>query len=330
MNQRIIVNKPGGLDALTFVEEQEPVPSGSQVKVRIQAAGVAFGDVMLRRGVGRPASRYPVTPGYDFAGVVEALGPGVSSFRVGDPVAGLPFTGGYQQFICLPEAEVFPVPQGLSPDDVVSVMLNYTTALGMLTRAARLKAGDTALIHGAAGGVGTAMLQLARLHGVKMYGTVSSGKMDLVRQLGGLPINYTQTDFVRELRTLEPGGVTAVFDGVGGAQLSRSYRVLAWNGTLVFFGASSAMSGGHPLVGLAGTLGRMGLLKLRPGAKRVVPFFRRTPPEQLRQDVTALLKLLEEGKIDPQIAQVLPLAQAALAQELLEGAKVMGKIILHP
>lgn len=329
MNQRIVVKKPGGLDALNLVEEQEPTPSAGQVKVRILAAGVAYGDVMLRRGVGRPASGYPVTPGYDFAGVVETLGPGVSSFKVGDPVAGLPFTGGYQQFICLPAAEAFPVPQGLSPDDVVSVMLNYTTALGMLTRAARLKAGDTALIHGAAGGVGTAMMQLARLRGVKMYGTVSSGKMNLVRQLGGVPIDYTRADFVQELRTLEPEGVTAVFDGVGGSQLNRSYRALARNGTLVFFGASSAMSGNNPVPALAGTLSRAGLLMIRPG-RRVVPFFRRTPREQLQQDVAALLKLLEGGQIDPQIAQVLPLSQAALAQELLEGAKVVGKIILHP
>lgn len=208
-------------------------------------------------------------------------------------------------------------------------MLNYTTALGILTRAARLKAGDTALIHGAAGGVGTAMLQVARLRGVKMYGTVSSGKMNLVRQLGGVPIDYTRTDFVQEFQTLEPEGVTAVFDGVGGSQLNRSYSVLARNGTLVFFGASSAMSGNNPVPALAGTLGRAGLLMICPG-RRVVPFFRRTPREQLRQDVAALLKLLEEGQIDPQIAQVLPLSQAALAQELLEGAKVVGKIILHP
>lgn len=335
MNERVVVEKPGGLDALKIISEAEPVPRSGQVKVRILASGVAFGDVLLRRGVGAAASAFPVTPGYDFVGVVEELGAGSVKYAVGDQVAGLPVKGGYQRFICLPEEELIPVPQGLSPNDVVSIILNYTTAHQLLTRVAHLKPGDTALFHGAAGGVGTAMLQLAQLLGIKLYGTVSTGKMDVVRQLGGIPIDYKRSDFVQALKALEPNGVNAVFDPVGGAQLSRSYRVLAKNGTLVLFGASSATrEGGSPMLTLASTGLRFLGLKLRPDTKRIVSYLiepaRKKHPEHFRQDVQTLLELLQDGKIKPQIAKVLPLREVRLAHELLEAARVTGKIILQP
>lgn len=335
MNERVIVGKSGGLDALQVTQTPEPVPQPGQVKVRILAAGVAYGDVMVRRGIGYRASAYPLTPGYDFAGVVEELGAGSTRYAVGDQVAGFPVLGGYQRFICLPEAELIPVPQGLLPADVVSVILNYTTAYQMLTRAANLQPGDTALMHGAAGGVGTAMLQLARLRGVKMYGTASTGKLEVVRRLGGLPIDYTRSDFVQELARLEPGGVNAVFDAVGGPQLNRSYRVLSKGGRLIFFGASSSVQGGgNPLLSLAGTIGRLALLTLRPGTRRVVPYLigsaQKKRPEHFRQDVAALLALLQSGQIEPQIAQVLPLREVRQAHALLEVSGVTGKIVLQP
>lgn len=335
MNQRIVVRRPGGPETLEWIEEQDLAPQGTQVKVRILAAGVAFGDIMLRKGVGRPASGYPVTPGYDFAGVVEALGPGASRFEVGDLVAGLPITGGYQQFICLAETDLIAVPAGLAPADVVSVILNYTTAFQLLNRAAHLKPGDRALVHGAAGGVGTAMLQLARLQGVKLYGTVSPGKMDLVRDLGGVPIDYRHTDFVQVMRTLEPGGVQAVFDPVGGLQLNRSYQVLSGNGTLVSYGFSAATQAtGNKNMALAASMLRFMSLKVRPSGKKVKLYLiepaRKRHPEEFNHDVGALLKLLQDGMIHPQVALTLPLAEARTAHELLESGKVTGKIVLEP
>ena len=182
MNQKVVVNKPGGVAVLQLVQEEEPIPKKGEVKVRILASGVAFGDVMLRMGIGTPASAYPLTPGYDIVGVVEAVGTGTVKYNVGDRVAGLPGKGGYQQLICLPEHELIPVPPSLEPDEVVSVILNYTTAYQLLTRVTHLKAGDKALIHGAAGGVGTAMLQLAQLMGINMYGTASTGKLEVIER----------------------------------------------------------------------------------------------------------------------------------------------------
>lgn len=335
MNERIVVHKAGGLDELKLVQEAEPVPLRGQVKVRILASGVAFGDILLRRGVGTRASAFPVTPGYDLVGVVEALGPDSTQYTVGDHVAAFPVTGGYQRFICVAEAELIPVPLELSPNDVVSVILNYTTAYQLLTRVVHLQPGDAALIHGAAGGVGSAMAQLAQHRGVKLYGTVSVGKMDFVRQWGVIPIDYKRTDFVKELHALEPQGVRAVFDPVGGRQLTRSYQVVARGGTLVMFGASSAVQGtDNPGLALLATVLRMLGLKLRPDGKRVVvyaiPSAKKKDPEAFRQDVTMLLGLLRDGTIAPQIAAVLPLREARHAQELLEAAKVTGKIILQP
>lgn len=325
MNERVVVERPGGIDALKIVREPEPTPQSHEVKVRVLASGVAFGDILLRKGIGKTASAYPLTPGYDFVGVVEEQGPGSTRYAVGERVAGFPVTGGYQRFICVAEKELISVPQNLDPNEVVSTILNYTTAYQLLTRAAQLQPGDTALVHGAAGGVGTAILQLAQLLGVKMYGTVSTGKMALVRKLGGVPIDYKRSDFVQELKALEPNGVQAVFDPVGGRQLSRSYQTLAKNGTLVMFGASSATQGkGNPTVVLAGTMARLFSLKLWPDSRHVKLYMidsaTKRHPEHFRQDVSTLLELLEEGKIKPQIALVLPLREVKQAHELLEAA----------
>jgi len=184
-------------------------------------------------------------------------------------------------------------------------------------------------------GVGSAMLQLARLLSIRMYGTVSAAKMDLVRQLGGTALDYKHSDFVQELRTLEPNGVQAVFDPVGGPQLERSYQVLSRNGTLVMFGtAAAAQARGNATLALAATLLRFLALKLRLSSRHVELYLieaaRKKNPEHFRQDVQTLLELLRDGKITPHIAKVLPLSQAKQAHALLEGARVMGKIILQP
>ena len=333
MNERVVVEKPGG--KLKVVREAEPVPHAGQVKVRILAAGVAFGDVLRRRGVGMRASAFPITPGFDFVGGVEELGTGSAGYSVGDRVAGLPTVGGYQRFICVYEDELIPVPQDLRPEEAVSVILNYTTAYQFLTRAGGLESGDSALMHGAAGGVGTAMLQLAQILGIRMYGTVSTRKVDLVRELGAVPIDYKKSDFVRELKVLKPGVVQAVFDPIGGRQLTRSYQVVAKNGTLVLGGAASAVQGnGNPTLELATTIARFLLLKLRPDSRHVTSYTiesaKKKTPEHFRQDVQKLLALLGDGKIKPRIAEVLPLSEAGRALELLEAAGVTGKIVLRP
>ena len=333
LNHRIVLDRSGGLDQLNFREEPLPVPQPHEARVRVLASGVAYGDLMLRKGApGYPP--FPLTPGYDLVGEVDVVGSAVTHLHPGDRVAALPGIGGYAAYVCLPANELVPVPAGLRPADVVSVLLNYTTAYRLLTGAAKLHAGQSVLIHGAAGGVGTAVLQLGRYLGLTVYGTASTGKQAVVQQQGGIPIDYTKTDFVAEIKRLTAGaGVDAVLDPVGGSQLFRSYRALNRRGTLVMFGSSSATQGtGSPLWGILVTLLCLGLLKLVPDGKRVTmqTITAKDDKARLSADIARMMELLRAGNITPVVAAVLPLRQAREAQRLLEETRPVGKIVLEP
>jgi NADPH2:quinone reductase len=171
---RIIVTHYGGPQELRVVEEECPEPKAGEVRVRVLAAGVSLPDVMAREGIHPETPRVPFTPGWDLVGVVDRLGDGVSGIEPGRIVAARPISGAYAEFVCLPQRELVPVPSGLDAAEAVSLVLNYITAYQMLHRSAHVKPGQRALIHGAAGGVGTALLQLGRLAGLEMYGTCSS------------------------------------------------------------------------------------------------------------------------------------------------------------
>jgi len=189
-HKRVIVTHYGGPDALQVIEEERPEPKKGEVRVNVLAAGVSLPDIMAREGIHPETPRVPYTPGWDLVGVVDRLGDGVTGVEPGQTVAALPIHGAYAEFICLPEDELVPVPVGLDPAEAVSLILNYVTAYQMLHRAAKVKPGQSVLIHGAAGGVGTALLQLGRLAGVTMYGTCSARGASAVTELGGIPIDY--------------------------------------------------------------------------------------------------------------------------------------------
>lgn len=334
LNHRIVIDQPGGPEQLHLREEPVPVPQPHEALVRVRACGVSYGDIIFQRGALPGAPPFPLTPGYDLVGDVEAVGNAVTQVQPGDRVAALlPDLGSYATYVCVPAGELVPVPAQLPPAEAVSVVLNYVTAYRMLTQAARLQAGQSVLIHGAAGGVGTAVLQLAQVLGIRAYGTASTGKQALVRAQGGIPIDYTKTDFVQEIQRLTGGaGVDAVLDGIGGPQLSRSYQCLNRTGTLVMFGVSSTLQGGgNPKLKMVATMLRFGWLKLRPGGKRVITYFpSKKDLESVQPDIALMLKLLSEGKIKPLIAQVFPLAHAAEAHQMLEDTRPVGKIVLEP
>src|SRR5262244_3349604 len=171
---RIVVSHYGGPDALRVVDEECPEPQDGEVRVRVLAAGVSLPDVMMREGMHPETPRLPFTPGWDLVGVVDRLGDGIAGLEPGQIVAALPITGAYAEYVCLPPRELVPVPSGLDAAEAVSLVLNYITAYQMLHRSAKVRPGHRALIHGAAGGVGSALLQLGRLEGLEMYGTCSS------------------------------------------------------------------------------------------------------------------------------------------------------------
>ncbi len=339
---RIIVTHYGGPDALRVVEEECPEPEYGEVRVRVLAAGVSLPDIMAREGVHPETPAVPFTPGWDLVGVVDRLGAGVAGIEPGHTVAALPIHGAYAEFVCLPQPELVPVPSGLDAAEAVSLVLNYVTAYQMLHRSAKVKPGQRVLIHGAAGGVGTALLQLGRLAGLEMFGTCSSRSASEVSGLGGIPIDYKLPDFVKEIQRLTGDGVDAVFDPIGGTHLWHSRKALRDGGKVVGYGLRSSLRGeglasgrpgrrqrfrGTPLFGLFIAGGW-----LLPGRKRVLPYsiqtLKRLKPDWFRQDLMALFELLHQEKIAPLIAQRFPLTEARQAHELLGKGGVVGKIVL--
>jgi NADPH:quinone reductase-like Zn-dependent oxidoreductase len=341
---RIIVTHYGGPDALRIVEDECPEPKHCEARVRVLAAGVSLPDVMAREGIHPETPRVPFTPGWDLVGVVDRLGDGVSGIEPGQIVAAMPISGAYAEFVCLPQRELVPVPSGLDAAEAVSLVLNYITAYQMLHRSAKLRPGQRVLIHGAAGGVGSALLQLARLAGLEMYGTCSSRGASAVSDLGGIPIDYQRQDFVTEIHRLTSEGVDVVFDGMGGTHIWRSRKALRSGGRVVAFGLTGSLRGGRLASGRGGRrhrfrgIGIFGLYIagswLLPGRKRVVPYsiqtLKRLKPGWFRQDLIDLLDLLKLQKIKPLVAQRLPLAEARRAQEMLGEGGVIGKIVLVP
>jgi NADPH2:quinone reductase len=342
-HKRIIVTHYGGPEAITVVEEDAPVPKAGELRVKVLAAGVSLPDILAREGVHPETPRAPFTPGWDLVGTVDRLGEGVTGFELGTTVAAMPIHGCYAQYVCVPQRKLVAVPAGLDAAEAVAVVLNYITAYQMLHRSAKAHPGQRMLIHGAAGGVGSAMLQLAKLAGIEMYGTCSAQGVAVVRELGGIPIDYKSVDFVKEIRRLTGDGVDVVFDGIGGDNLWRSRDALRDGGRVVTYGFQSKMRGGrmayrsegrHPIRESA-ELGRFIFLNLfKSGRKSMVPYsiqwFVRFKPAWFRHDLLTLLDLLKEGKIKPLIARRLPLEEARRAHELLGEGGVLGKIVLLP
>jgi NADPH:quinone reductase-like Zn-dependent oxidoreductase len=339
---RIVVTHYGGPDALQVVEEVCPEPKAGEVRVRVLAAGVSAPDIMMREGIHPETPRLPFTPGWDLVGVVDRLGAGVSGIEPGQLVAALPISGAYAEFVCLPYHDLVPVPSGLDPAEAVSLVLNYVTAYQMLHRSAKVRPGQRVLIHGAAGGVGTALLQLARLAGLEMYGTCSARDASAVSHLGAVPIDYQHHDFVTEIHRQTSAGVDVVFDSIGGSHIWRSRKALRPGGRVVAYGLTGKLHAGRLASGRSGGRHRFRAIAifgvyivgsfLLPGRKRVVPYsiqtLMRLRRDMFRQDLIALFDLLKEQKIKPIIAQRFPLAQARQAQELLGRGGVTGKIVL--
>lgn len=336
---RIIVNNYGGPEELQVVEEECPEPKEGEVRVRVLAAGVALPDLMMREGIHPEKPRLPFTPGWDLVGVVDRLGKAVSGIEPGQTVAALPITGAYAEYVCLPQRELVPVPAGLDPAEAVSLVLNYITAYQMMHHSVQVKSGQRVLIHGAAGGVGSALLQLGRLAELEMYGTCSSHRASAVADLGGIPIDYRHLDFVTEIHRLTNEGVDVVFDGIGGTHMWHSRQALRPGGRVVVYGLTSSLRGGQLASGRRHRFHGLALYALYivggwllPGRKRVVPYsiqwLKRRKPAMFRQDLIALLDLLQQKRIKPLIAQRFPLAEARRAHELLGKEGVTGKIVL--
>jgi NADPH:quinone reductase-like Zn-dependent oxidoreductase len=269
-------------------------------------------------------------------GVVDQLGPEVAGLTVGQAVAALTFYGSYSQYISLPARQLVPVPPRVDPAEAVSLVFSYVAAYQMLYRVAHVAQGECILVHGAAGGVGTAFLELGHLAGLVMYGTASKPKHSLVLRLGATPIDYQSEDFVARIAALTSGrGVDAAFDPMGFVHLRQSVKAVRKHGTLVAYGFYAAANRGSNIVlDVLLQYLELALWSLPPSRKHVAfydirPLAKRHP-EWFREDLTALLNLLVAGKLKPVIAERLPLEEAVRAHQLVENAKVQGKIVLIP
>ena len=356
--KRVVVDRFGGPEVVRVIDDQVPRPGPGEVRVRVLAAGVSYTDAMLRAGSYLGVPKPPFTPGYELVAVVEELGPGCSRLRVGDRIGALTVWGADAELVCVLEANAVEVPEDLDPAEALSLVFTYMTAYQLLHRTATVKSGETVLVHGAAGRVGTAVLELGAVAGPRMYGTCSARDFAAVERLGAVAIDYRNEDFLARVRELTSGqGVDVVLDGFGGVLSLRSFRALRRGGRLVVFGHSGTVAHGRKSwrgwvkwYGATATVSLWGLLsprrrvlvyriqKLREGHQWVPVAARRAlpvgggprNPDWFREDFSVLLELLREGKIHPVVAERMPLSDARRAHELLESSADKGKLVLVP
>jgi NADPH:quinone reductase-like Zn-dependent oxidoreductase len=239
--KQIWITRAGPPEVLELREAPDPEPQPGEVRIRVAASGINFADLTARMGMYPDMPKIPCVVGYEVAGRVDRLGEGVEDLREGDPVAALTRFGGYSDVVCVPRAQLVPVPDGVSLHSAAAVPVNYLTAWLMLIELGNLRPWHTVLIHAAAGGVGQAALQICKLRGATVIGTASAGKHARLREVGvDHCIDYGTQDFEAEvMRITEGKGVDIVLDAVGGESYRKSYRCLRHCGRLFMFGASS-------------------------------------------------------------------------------------------
>jgi len=327
----IMMTARGGPEVLAVRRRALPPPAAGQAVVRVEAAGVSFAERQMLRGRYFAQPGFPFVPGYDVVGIVVEVGPNVRDVAVGQRVAALTQTGGWADHVVLPADALMPVPAGLEPADAVAVVTNGVTAWQMVHRVARVRAGQAVVVHGAAGGVGSLLVQMAILAGARVIGTGSAARHDAIRALGAIPLDYRADDVPARVRELAPGGVAAVFDHVAGPGLDDSWRMLARGGTLVCYGVASALNArGHRLLPFVPLLARLLRWNALPNGRGATFYFVMRWPKLFRPDLARVLSLLAEGRITSNVSRTFPLEQAADALRLLESGEVGGKIVLLP
>ncbi|MFE9292205.1 medium chain dehydrogenase/reductase family protein [Streptomyces niveus] len=334
--------EPDGLELRT-----RPAPRlrPGQALVRMEATGISFAEQQMRRGRYYDQPPFPFVPGYDVVGVIHALGddgprqsshaPSRPRFAVGHRVAALTKTGAWADRLVLPVDELVAVPDSLAAEDAETVIVNGVTARRMLA-AARVGDGDTVVVLGANGGVGSLLVQLARHAGALVIGVASARHAPYLRELGAVPVDR-HGDVAAEVQRVAPGGVAAVFDHVGGPGIRRSFSLLARGGTLVAYGtAATRDERGNARLPVYALFARLLLWRVLPNG-RSTTFFNlwagrtRNPRRhraELRADLEALFEHLAAGHITARIARAFPLSQIAEAMRYAESGAAEGKVVL--
>ncbi|MGH9863209.1 MAG: zinc-binding dehydrogenase [Candidatus Acidiferrales bacterium] len=335
----IVVTRYGRPEVMALCERADTRPGPGQVVVRVRAAGINFADILMRLGFYSGGPRVPFTPGLEAAGEIEAVGDGVTSLRVGERVIVFSFGGAYAEKITAAAERVVLIPAAMSLEEAAALPVNYLTAYQALTAFAHLARGERVLVHAAAGGVGLAAIQLAKLAGAEIFGTASASKHGFLRQQGVTHlIDYLTEDFEAEVRRRTNGeGVDVVLDAVGGESYRKSYRLLRHGGRLLCFGMSAAVPGkGRSLRALAAwwKTPRFDPLDLIGTNRAVIGVhlgtLGRAEPARVRGWTQELFRLYAEGKIKPHIGATFPLSEAVAAHHFIHDRRNIGKVLLLP
>jgi NADPH:quinone reductase-like Zn-dependent oxidoreductase len=337
--RQVWITKAGEPEVLELREAADPEPKSGEVRIRVEATGVNFADIMARLGIYPDSPPLPCVVGYEVGGRVDKVGGGASEELLGRDVLALTRFGGYSDVICVPEVQVFARPESMSAQQGAAIPVNYLTAYQLVVVMGGLKADETVLVHSAGGGVGNAAIQLARHIGARIIGTASAGKHEALREAGvDELIDYRTEDFEARVLEMTGGhGVELILDAVGGDSFKKGLRILAPTGRLGMFGMSSAATGKtRSLFSLGRTLVSMPILQLHPGALMnanrgvfgVNLGHMWGEVERLRVWMEALTDLFDQGVVAPQIARTFPLADAAGAHHYIQNRQNFGKVLL--
>jgi NADPH:quinone reductase-like Zn-dependent oxidoreductase len=335
--RQVCMPRYGPPEVLRIQEVAAPAVTPETVRIAVQAIGVNFADIMARQGLYPDCPKPPVVVGYEVAGTIETIGPGVTGLSLGQAVLALTRFGGYAEQVVVPVAQVFPLPESMPFTAAAALPVNYLTAYLMLYVCSHLQPAEHVLIHGAAGGVGLAAVQLCRLRQAEIYGTASSPKHAILRQQGvHHTLDYHHEDIPAAIRRLTRGrGVDIVLDPRGGRSFAQSYRMLAPLGRLVMFGVSqmSRRPGRNVLSAIWQLLGMPWFhpLRLLNDNKAVIGVNLGHLWDQttlLQQGMHSLLHLYQQGQLAPVIAETFPLHRAATAHRYLQEHRNIGKVLL--
>jgi len=334
----LVITEHGPPDVLRVEERPDPVPGRDEVRVRVCAAGVSFADLLARVGLYPDAPKPPCVVGYEVAGDVDALGEGVEGFELGQRVMGACRFGGYAQLAVAATGSLLPLPDGWSYSEGAAMPVTYSTAYAGLVRYGGLRPGERVLIQAAAGGVGIAATQIAKLLGAEVYGTASPSKHDAIRSFGvDHAVDYRTHDVVDEVRRIsgEERPIDLALDAIGGRSFKQSFALLRAGGRLVCFGASEAQAGERrsPLRALRviAQMPRFNPLKLMRESKSVVGLNMLTlwdAKESLDELIDPLREWIADGRLRPVVAKEFRLDDGAAAHRYVHERSNIGKVVL--
>lgn len=332
--------RTGGPEVLEVRDGPDPLPRAGEVRLRVHAAGLNFADIMARLGLYPDAPKLPAVVGYEVAGVVDALGQGVTAPAVGARVLALTRFGGQAELVCVPARQAVPMPEGMSFEVAAALPINYLTAYHALFRVGALRPRERVLVHMAAGGVGLAAVQLCRtVDGVEVFGTASASKHSILREQGCThPIDYRTQDYEAEVRRLTGGrGVDVVLDPLGGKDWRKGYRLLRPGGRLVAYGFANLATGEkRDYLRLAQEAVQtpiftpIGLMNDNRAVAGVNIGHLWGEMEMLGEEMEALVALYERGAVRPHVDATFPFARAADAHRHIQSRRNVGKVVLVP